>query len=96
MKAILIHGDVCRSPLADNEIFSEIDSELMKARLRFPKFHSAHEGYAVIEEEIDELRREVFKKPQCRSQVRLRREAIQVAAMAVRFITDVLEHVNEL
>lgn len=52
------------------------------------KFNSAHEGYAVILEELDELKEEVWKKAQERSLGKLRREAKQVAAMALRFMVD--------
>lgn len=32
-----------------------VDVELAAANERFPQFHSAHEGYAVILEEVEEL-----------------------------------------
>lgn len=35
--------------------------ELAAANERFPQFHSAHEGYAVILEEVEELKEEVEK-----------------------------------
>ena len=52
---------------------------------------SAHEGYAVILEELDELWDEVKKNPSKHPRLKeaMRSEAIQVAAMAVRFIIDV-------
>jgi hypothetical protein len=49
--------------------------------------HGAHEGYAVILEELDELWAEV--KAQVHNPDRMRKEALQVAAMAVRFVEDV-------
>ena len=52
-------------------------------------FNSAHEGFAVLLEEVDELKAEVWKKRTCRDMDLMRREAIQVAAMALRFLTDV-------
>ena len=53
------------------------------------KWNSAHEGYAVILEELDELWDEVKKSRLSRSQERLHDEARQVAAMAIRFMLDV-------
>jgi hypothetical protein len=50
-------------------------------------FNSAHEGFAVILEELDELKAEVWKKNR---DVRvLAKEATQVGAMAMRFLVDV-------
>ncbi len=54
----------------------------------YPPFHSAHEGFAVLLEEVDELKAEVWKRPENRSKARMRREAIQIAAMAIRFVVD--------
>lgn len=63
--------------------------ELCTAIVRFQKFHSAHEGYAVILEELDELKAEVWKNGKVRDREKLRAEARQVAAMALRFMIDV-------
>lgn len=53
----------------------------------------AHEGYAVLLEEVDELWDEVKKNPRkdpaCIA--RRRTEAIQIAAMAMRFVLDVCD-----
>jgi len=51
-------------------------------------FHSAHEGYAVILEELEELWEEVMKKAGQRSTREMAGEAKQVAAMAMRFMVD--------
>lgn len=60
-------------------------SELGRARLKFPAgFHSGHEGYAVIQEELDELW-DAVKHDQALAAAH---EAVQVAAMALRFIDD--------
>ena len=51
-------------------------------------FHSAHEGYAVILEEMDELKTEIWKKPKNRSMTKMRKEAAQIGAVALRLIVD--------
>ena len=64
-----------------------IEDELWKARRKFAPMNGPHEGYAVILEELDELWEEVKAKKQ--DKARMREEAIQVAAMAARFVEDV-------
>jgi len=64
-------------------------NELRSARAKFPAMHSAHEGYAVLLEEMDELWDEI--KTKGASIEKMRAEAIQVAAMAIRFIEDVCQ-----
>ena len=73
------------------EILGDVEAEYNRATCKFGVFNSAHEGYAVILEELEELKSEVFRKKENRDMARLRKEAIQVAAMAIRFITDVCE-----
>ena len=68
---------------------AEAAEELDVATGQFGAFHSAHEGFAVLKEEVDELWEEVKKGPSCRNRNALRQEAVQVAAMALRFIVDV-------
>ena len=63
--------------------------ELQRASSLHKPFNSAHEGYAVILEELDELWEEVRKNGARRSPEKMRDEAIQVAAMAMRFVVDV-------
>lgn len=68
-------------------------SEATRAIERHPRpFSSAHEGYAVLLEEVEELWDEVKKGgTEPRSEERIRREATQVAAMAIRFLVDVCD-----
>lgn len=68
-----------------------VNDEVLHACVRYPKFNSAHEGYAVLLEEVDELWDEVKKSPRKREPKAMREEAIQVAAMAMRFLVDVCE-----
>lgn len=42
--------------VVENDIRVLVGKELSAANERFPQFHSAHEGYAVIKEEVDELK----------------------------------------
>lgn len=71
----------------------EVQQEVMTAKARHGKWHSAHEGYAVLAEEVDELWDEVKKRSTTLGGTRdigkLRREACQVAAMAIRFMTEI-------
>lgn len=69
------------------EAVSAVIDELYAATQRFGPFASAHEGYAVILEELDELWQEVKHG----TRTRARAEAVQVAAMALRFLVDVPE-----
>ncbi len=68
---------------------SDLTEELEKATSSYPAFNSAHEGYAVLKEEVDELWAEVMIKQGSRDIAKMRAEAIQVAAMAIRFAVDV-------
>jgi len=72
-------------------IRSEVMQELDRARDIYPRFTSAHEGYAILLEEVDELWAEVKKSPKNRDMKAMREEAIQVAAMAMRFVLDVCD-----
>jgi len=61
----------------------------LKRALRWPPMNSAHEGYAVLAEEVDELWDHVKVKQGERNIPEMTYEAVQVAAMALRFIVDV-------
>ena len=63
----------------------DVLAELERAEAKFAPMHSGHEGLAVIEEEYEEFKAEVFHG----SRDRQRAEAVQLAAMAVRFIKDI-------
>lgn len=64
-------------------------SELVSARENWPKFNSAHEGWGVLSEEMDELWEHVKTNQRKRDLRAMRKEAIQVAAMALRFAVEV-------
>jgi hypothetical protein len=61
-----------------------VRAELARAAAKHPQFNSRHEGYAVLLEEVDELWDDVKADRQAPAMD----EAVQVAAMAIRFLTD--------
>ena len=63
----------------------EIIKEYWRAKEKFGGFASAHEGYAVLLEEVDELWDEIKANG---SNDNLKKEAIQVAAMGLRFLVE--------
>lgn len=65
--------------------------EAAKAIRQWPSFNSAHEGYAVLLEEVDELWDHVKVRQDKRDLAAMRKEAVQVAAMALLFIVDVCD-----
>lgn len=77
-------------PITD-PLLAEVAQELEDAEQIHPPFNSAHEGYAVILEEMDELKAHVWARASKRDRAAMRREAIQVAAMAARFVRDVCD-----
>jgi hypothetical protein len=68
---------------------ADVVTEIEMATSKFPPMNSAHEGFAVLKEEVDELWDHVKQKQGARNIADMRKEAIQVAAMAVRFAADV-------
>jgi hypothetical protein len=73
------------------KIIADVTYEWANASAKFAPFNSAHEGFAILNEEVDELWDEVKLKQGTRATEDLRAEAIQVAAMAIRFIYDVCD-----
>ena len=45
----------------ENQVRQLVEVELAAANERFPQFHSAHEGWAVIKEEMEETEEELAK-----------------------------------
>jgi hypothetical protein len=60
--------------------------ELEEALDKFPLFNSSHEGYAVLKEEVDELWDEIKNNKYPQSSVNQKKEAVQVGAMAIKFL----------
>lgn len=67
----------------------EIATEYLRARIKHAPMHGAHEGYAIMLEEVDELWDEIKKREP--SKAEMRKEAIQIAAMALAFVMEVCD-----
>ena len=70
----------------------EAVNELNRAISKFSAMASPHEGWAVIHEELDELwwhvKANTGRSPEARE------EAIQIAAMALRYVADLCDRPN--
>ena len=74
--------------IGSQELFwiKQIRREYMRASEPHGRFNTSHEGYAVLLEEVDELWDAI--KNNYAPQI-LAAEAVQIAAMALRFLVDV-------
>lgn len=91
-----------------DDVLNRVRAEVFAATAMWAPFNSQHEGFAVLDEELDEVieqRDELWvavKVNQKRRDLaatkeiaeKLAAEAVQVAAMAVRFAMDVCDEVN--
>lgn len=64
----------------------EVAAEFTRAVKKHGPMHSAHEAYAVILEEMDEFKNEVWK--QGHDKAAMRAELVQLAAMCMRAVED--------
>lgn len=74
-----------------SKVCEEIRNELLQAMANWPPHNSAHEAYAVLHEELDELWEHVKTNQKRRDIVAMRKKCIQVAAMAARFAIECCE-----
>lgn len=87
--------------MSDNNLFvredavlSEVHQEFLRASTVYKPFNTFHEGYAIIKEELDELWDEIksthYNRRDGNDELNreIRKEAIQVAAMAIRLVVD--------
>lgn len=74
-----------------DSVVDDVVDEYNMAVAKFGPFNTAHEAYAVILEEMDELWDEIKKQSKPRTERNKRaicKEAKQVAAMAIRLCID--------
>lgn len=71
------------------DAIKDLEAELQIALSVWPSFNSAHEGYGVLKEEFVELEKEIFLNQKKRDPAKMRTEALQVAAMAVRLAVEI-------
>jgi len=74
------------SAMKRNDAIRLVEAELTRAGRLHGAMNSLHEGLSVVEEEMCELRSSVYWPG--RNQKEPRTEAIQLAAMAIRFLCD--------
>lgn len=75
-----------RTAQADT-VLAQVRAEVLRAQAKHRPMSSPHEGYAVIAEEVDELWDDV--KADRGRQATAMTEAIQIAAMGVRYVVDI-------
>lgn len=87
-------GMIVRPEIKLGDAVREAHVEVREAMENWPQWNSAHEGYAILLEEVRELEAHVFTKQKNRNLKAMRTEAIQVAACALRFATEVCDEIN--
>jgi len=96
-----VEPDLCSACAMDEEQFErdwekfgtvvdDIWAELLRARQEHHTFTTYHHGAAVIREEYEELWEQVKKKKW--NKEAMRKEAIQVATTAIRFVVDLIDN----
>lgn len=72
-----------------NSVLDEVRHNLKQGMIKHAPMHSPHEGASVIREEFEELwdhvKADTGRTPEAR------KEALQLAAMAVRYIVDLID-----
>jgi len=83
-----LDGEETRAKLA--KILEKVKVEVERAESLYPPMSSVHEGHSILKEEQEELWDEIKKSPKKRDFTKIEEEAVQVAAMAVRFLLDLV------
>lgn len=71
------------------DTYALVAAEVDRAKRHGEKFASLHEAYAVILEEVDEVW-DITRQKRCmRSELELRKEFVQIAAMAMKALASI-------
>lgn len=75
----------------DKEFTDEIHEEAWKAVMDHGNFNSDHEAFAVLLEEIDEIKEWVWKKRKNRDRAAMRKELVQISAVCWKWASQLKE-----
>lgn len=71
-----------------NSIFAEIKKRLLENITKYTKHPSLEHTFMVLQEEMDELKEELYKKEAARSSKRICDETLDILAVATRLLVD--------
>ena len=74
-----------------DDFLNQVRAEAIRARKLYGSFHSSHEAYAVMAEELDEFFQYVKKTHSRTVPSGARKELVQLAAMALCTYVEVVE-----
>lgn len=77
-----------------HSIYADVEREIKKAETRWGPISTAHEGYSILLEEVDEFWDHVKMQQKDRDLKKMRDELIQVAAVAIRVAHSVCNEIN--
>ena len=80
---------------AIEEFLVDVSLEVKRAMSKHAPMHSLHEAYAVILEEVDELKAHVWKKQTERNALEVYTEIVHIAAMCARCVADCGDQFNK-
>lgn len=75
-------------------VVRDVLTEINNARANWPRYYNAHEAVAIVQEEMLELWDEVRINQKRRDPAKMRKEAIQVAATALRMADEVCDEIT--
>lgn len=78
------------------QTLSEVEDELSRAILKHGMPVDYHHGWGILAEEVEELFREIFRKDREQNPLKIKGEAIQVAAMACKIAILATERAKEM
>lgn len=77
-----------QSAITAPSFLADVETELARAQSLHAPMHSMHEGYAVILEELDEVKAHVWLKQSSRDPAAVYKELVQLAAMVARMAVE--------